>query len=62
MGKYVLLIVVGAAGVWSMAQQRTNLQTAEKETERGEEVLARQAFRTGLNALLSTLGFLFCGL
>jgi len=53
MGKYVLLIVVGAAGVWSMAQQRTNLQTAEKEAERGEEVLARQAARTGLNSLLA---------
>jgi len=53
MGKYVLLLVVGAAGVWSLAQQRTNLQTAEKETEREEEVLARQAARTGLNALLA---------
>jgi hypothetical protein len=53
MGKYVILIVVGAVGVWSLAQQRTNLQTAERETEREEEVLARQAARTGLNALLA---------
>ncbi|PSQ98735.1 MAG: hypothetical protein BRD48_06220 [Bacteroidetes bacterium QS_9_68_14] len=53
MGKYVLLLVIGAAGAWSLAQQRTNLQTAEKETEREEEVLARQAARTGLNALLA---------
>lgn len=53
MGKYVLLIVVAAAGVWAMAQHRTNLQTAEAEAERGEEVLARQAARTGFNAILA---------
>lgn len=53
MGKYVLLLVLAAAGVWAFAQQRTALQTAETEAERGEEVLARQAARTGFNSLLA---------
>lgn len=53
MGKYVLLIVLGAAGVWALAQQQTEMQTAEKRAERGEEVLARQAARTGFNAILA---------
>ena len=53
MGKYVLLLVMAAAGVWALAQQQTTLQTAETEVEREEEVLARQAARTGLNSLLA---------
>ena len=53
MGKYVLLLVMAAAGVWTLAQQQTTLQTAETEVEREEEVLARQAARTGLNSLLA---------
>ncbi|WP_251954568.1 hypothetical protein [Salinibacter ruber] len=53
MGKYVLLIVLGAAGVWALAQQQTEMQTAEKRAERGEKVLARQAARTGFNAILA---------
>ena len=53
MGKYVLLLVMAATGVWALAQQQTTLQTAETEVEREEEVLARQAARTGLNSLLA---------
>ena len=53
MGKYVLLLVMAAAGVWTLAQQQTTLQTAETEVEREEEVLARQAARAGLNSLLA---------
>ena len=53
MGKYVLLLVMAAAGVWTLAQQQTTPQTADTEVEREEEVLARQAARTGLNSLLA---------
>lgn len=51
MGKYVLLIVLGGAGIYALAQQQTNLRTAEQRSERAEEVLARQAARTGFNAI-----------
>jgi hypothetical protein len=51
MGKYVLLLVLGGAGIYALAQQQTNLQTAEQRSERAKEVLARQAARTGFNAI-----------
>jgi hypothetical protein len=51
MGKYILLLVLGSAGIYVLARQQTNLQAAEQQSERAEEVLARQAARTGFNAI-----------
>ena len=51
MGKYVLLIVLGGAGIYALSQQQSTVRTAEHRSERSEEVLARQAARTGFNAV-----------
>ena len=52
MGRYVLLIIVGAAGTWAMTQGDL-AQSAETSAEREEDALARQAARSGLNAILT---------
>ncbi|PSQ71999.1 MAG: hypothetical protein BRD31_02080 [Bacteroidetes bacterium QH_2_64_26] len=52
MGRYVLLIIVGAAGTWAMTQGDL-AQSAETSAEREEDALARQTARSGLNAVLT---------
>ena len=55
MGKYVLLVVASAVGIWGlfMVQLQSDQRSAEKEAQRQKEVLARQAARSGLNVLLA---------
>lgn len=46
------MIIVAAAGTWAVTQQ-DSANTAETNAEHGEEALARQAARSGLNTVLS---------
>ena len=53
MGKYVLLVVMAALGIWglSMAQYQSNQNAAEAEADHQNQVLARQVARTGFNVI-----------